>query len=143
MWEDELFDEIQKGDKVWYCGQPDDDTVHGPVKALMIGPAGWVCDKGDGQPVVVNEGSNYLGHTPAKDKYYLFGQYFNKGGFYTNEVIQTGPDGIDFRKMKIRYENADGFRCFNEIEYDGTAYYLEEDSTGKSSSFYVMEGDDV
>jgi hypothetical protein len=45
--------------------------------------------------------------------------------------------------MKIRYENADGFRCFNEIEYDGTAYYLEEDSTGKSSSFYVMEGDQV
>ena len=21
MWEDELFDEIQKGDKVWYCGE--------------------------------------------------------------------------------------------------------------------------
>ena len=86
---------------------------------------------------------HHSGSDSCKDKYYLFGQYFNKGGFYTNEVIQTGPDGIDFKKMVIRYENADGFRCFNEIEYDGTGYYLEEDSTGKSSSFYVMEGDDV
>jgi hypothetical protein len=83
------------------------------------------------------------GSDSCKDKYYLFGQYFNKGGFYTNEIIKTGPDGIDFKKMAIKYENADGFKCFNEIEYDGTAYYLEEDSTGKSSSFYVMEGDDV
>jgi len=86
---------------------------------------------------------HHSGSDSCRDKYYLFGQYFNKGGFYTNETIQTGPDGIDFRKMAIRYENADGFRCFNEIEYDGTGYYLEEDSTGKSSSFYVMEGDDV
>jgi len=86
---------------------------------------------------------HHSGSDSCKDKYYLFGQYFNKGGFYTNEIIQTGPDGIDFRKMAIRYENADGFRVFNEIEYDGTGYYLEEDSTGKSSSFYVMEGDDV
>ena len=83
------------------------------------------------------------GSDSCRDKFFVFGQYFNKGGFMTQEVIQTGPDGIDFGKMAIRYENADGFRCFNEIEYDGTAYYLEEDSTGKSSSFYVGAGDDV
>jgi hypothetical protein len=79
----------------------------------------------------------------CKDKFFVFGQYFNKGGFGTNEIIQTGPDGIDFKKMAIRYENADGFKCFNEIEYDGTGYYLEEDSTGKSSAFYVGAGADV
>ena len=79
----------------------------------------------------------------CREKFFVFGQYFNKGGFYTNEIIQTGPDGIDFKKMAIRYENADGFKVFNEIEYDGTGYYLEEDSTGKSSSFYVGMGDDV
>ena len=83
------------------------------------------------------------GSDSCRNKFFVFGQYFNKGGFMTQEVIQTGPDGIDFGKMAIRYENADGFRCFNEIEYDGTAYYLEEDSTGKSSSFYVGAGDDV
>lgn len=65
MWTDEMFDEIQKGDKVWYCGT-DEDTVHGPVKALMIGPMGWVCDKGDGVPIVVNEGHNYLGHSKGR-----------------------------------------------------------------------------
>ena len=48
MWEDELFDEIQKGDKVWYCGDENDDTVYGPAKAMMIGPMGWVCDRGNG-----------------------------------------------------------------------------------------------
>jgi len=65
MWEDELFDEIQKGDKVWY------DTPQGQVhkaKALFQGPAGWVCDRGNGQPVVINEGHNYLGHKPAKGR---------------------------------------------------------------------------
>ena len=46
-------------------------------------------------------------------------------------------------KLKIRYTDADGFKVFNEIEYDGEMYYLEEDSTGKSSSFYVTEGDNV
>jgi hypothetical protein len=68
MWTDEMFEEIQKGDRVWYCGVNDDDTVHGPAKAMMIGPMGWVCDKGDGQPIVVNEGLNYLGHTEGKDR---------------------------------------------------------------------------
>jgi len=43
-------------------------------------------------------------------------------------------------KLKIRYTNADGFKVFNEVEYDGEMYYLEEDSTGKSSSFYVAKG---
>ena len=32
----------------------------------MIGPMGWVLNTGDGQAKVVNEGYNYLGHTPAK-----------------------------------------------------------------------------
>jgi hypothetical protein len=33
----------------------------------MRGPAGWVL-KCDGHARVVNEGYNYLGHTPAKDR---------------------------------------------------------------------------
>jgi hypothetical protein len=86
---------------------------------------------------------HHTGSDSCRDRYFVFGQYFNKGGFGTTETIRTGPDGIDFKKMAIRYENADGFKCFNEIEYDGTAYYLEEDSTGKSSSFYVGAGDDA
>ena len=63
MWEDELFDEIQKGDKVYYENQQG-QTCKG--KAVMIGPMGWVIDIGSGRPQVVNEGNNYLGHTPAK-----------------------------------------------------------------------------
>ena len=65
MWTDELFDEIQKGDQVWYennVGQ----TCKG--KAMMIGPAGWGLQLPNGQAQVVNEGSNYLGHKPVKDR---------------------------------------------------------------------------
>jgi len=83
------------------------------------------------------------GSKSCKDHYYVFGQYFNKGGWHTPDIIKTGPDGIEIGKLTIEYTDADGFKVFNEIEYDGEVYYLEEDSTGKSSSFYVMEGDDV
>ena len=65
MWEDELFDEIQVGDKVWYQ-TPQGQTYS--AKAKMIGPMGWVCDRGRGMPIVINEGHNYLGHTPAKNR---------------------------------------------------------------------------
>ena len=76
----------------------------------------------------------------CENEYYLFGQYFNKGGWHTPDIIKTGPDGIEMDKLKIEYVNADGFKVFNEVEYDGEVYYLEEDSTGKSSSFYVNKG---
>jgi hypothetical protein len=88
-------------------------------------------------------GDHHSGSRSCQDVYYIFGQYFNKGGWYTEDKIKTGPRGIDFKKLEINYENADGFKVFNEIVYDGTSYYLQEDSTGKSSSFYVMEGDNV
>ncbi len=65
MWTDELFEEIQKGDRVWY-ENPQGQTCK--ATARMRGPMGWVCDRGNGQPVVVNEGSNYLGHTEGKDR---------------------------------------------------------------------------
>jgi len=78
MWEDELFDEIQKGDRVWY-ENPQGQTCK--AKAMMIGPMGWVCDRGNGQPVVVNEGSNYLGHTEGKDRQPdHFGHFMNTQG---------------------------------------------------------------
>jgi hypothetical protein len=83
------------------------------------------------------------GSKSCKDKFYVFGQYFNKGGWYTQEPIKTGVDGLDFKKMKIEYEDCEGFRVFNEIIYNGENLYLEEDSTGKSSTFYVMAGDNV
>jgi hypothetical protein len=88
-------------------------------------------------------GEHHSGSRSCRDKYYIFGQYFNKGGWGTQEIIKTGPKGFDLKKCAINYENADGFKVFNEIVYDGTGYYLDEDSTGKSSSFYVMEGDNV
>ena len=39
MWEDELFDEIQKGDRVYYENEQG-QTCMG--RAMLIGPMGWV-----------------------------------------------------------------------------------------------------
>ena len=65
MWTDELFDEIQKGDKVWYENEQG-RTCNG--KAVMVGPMGWVLKIPNGQAKVVNEGYNYLGHKPVKGR---------------------------------------------------------------------------
>ena len=86
---------------------------------------------------------HHAGSKSCENEYYVFGQYFNKGGWHTPDIIKTGPDGIEMDKLKIQYINADGFKCFNEVEYDGEVYYLEEDSTGKSSSFYVNQGNKI
>ena len=64
MWEDELFDEIQKGDTVYYFN---DRLQECKGKAIMVGPMGWVISN-DGVTVVVNEGDNYAGHTKGKDR---------------------------------------------------------------------------
>jgi hypothetical protein len=95
-----------------------------------------------GSEIICEEEHN-VGSKSCENEYYVFGQYFNKGGWHTPDIIKTGPDGIEMEKLKIRYVNADGFKVFNDIEYDGEAYYLEEDSTGKSSSFYVNRGDNI
>lgn len=63
-WQDEMFEEIQIGDKVWYqnnVGQ----VCKG--KAKIRGPEGWVLQTENGAKVV-NDGYNYLGHTPAKNR---------------------------------------------------------------------------
>ena len=60
-----------------------------------------------------------------------------------DELVKTGPNGFDIKKLEIAYENADGFKVFSSFTYNGEEYYLQEDSTGKSSAFYVMEGDEV
>ena len=64
MWQDETFSEIQIGDIVWY-ETPQGLQANG--KAKIRGPQGWVLDTVHGVKVV-NDGYNYLGHTPAKNR---------------------------------------------------------------------------
>ena len=61
---DEAFLEIQKGDKVYYFNA---QLQEHSGKAIMVGPNGWVVSD-DGVTIVVNEGNNYAGHTPGKDR---------------------------------------------------------------------------
>ena len=63
--------------------------------------------------------------------------------------IETGNFDDDLHKIsdcdwtiEVVVENLEiKKKVFNEVEYDGEVYYLEEDSTGKSSSFYVNCGE--
>ena len=95
-----------------------------------------------GALIKCNEEHN-AGSKSCENEYYVFGQYFNKGGWHTPDIIKTGSDGIEMDKLTIEMINADGFKVFSQIEYDGESYHLEEDSTGKSSSFYVGCGDRI
>ena len=61
---DESFLEIQKGDKVYYFNEQLQECSG---KAIMVGPEGWVISN-DGVTIVVQEGNNYAGHTPGKDR---------------------------------------------------------------------------
>ncbi len=65
LWSDELFDEIYKGDTVYY--ENERGQTHSG-KAVMQGPMGWLIDIGHGIPKVVNEGYNYLGHSPNEER---------------------------------------------------------------------------
>ena len=135
-WDDSQTMYIEEVDKE---GKPMEDGEGGYVQDIQH-------DFGDleslGALIKCTETHN-SGSKSCENEYYVFGQYFNKGGWHTPDIIKTGPDGIEIDKLTIEMTNADGFRVFNEIEYDGEVYYLEEDSTGKSSSFYVAKGDNL
>ena len=135
-WDDSQTVYIEEIDK---NGKPIEDDNGNFVQDIQY-------DFGDleslGAEIICSE-EHHTGSKSCENEYYVFGQYFNKGGWHTPDIIKTGPDGIEIDKLKIRYVNADGFKVFNDIEYDGEEYYLEEDSTGKSSSFYVNRGDKI
>ena len=135
-WDDSQTMYIEEMDK---DGKPLENEDGGYVQDIQH-------DFGDleslGAEVVCDE-EHHVGSKSCENEYYVFGQYFNKGGWHTPDIIKTGPAGIEIDKLKIRYTNVDGFKVFNDIEYNGEAYYLEEDSTGKSSSFYVAKGDNL
>ena len=135
-WADSQTMYIEEVDK---DGKPMTDGNGGYVKDIQH-------DFGDlesmGAEIECSETHN-SGSKSCDNQYYVFGQYFNKGGWHTPDIIKTGPDGIEIDKLKISYVDADGFKVFNEIMYDNEPYYLEEDSTGKSSSFYVNKGDNL
>ena len=126
---------VQELDKL---GKPMQDGDGGFVKDIEIDMADLKSLDAD---VKCTE-EHHASSKSLKDQYYFFGQYFNKGG-WTTDRFKTGPEGFNPSKLKIEYVNADGFNVFNEIIYDDVPYYLEEDSTGKSSSFFVNAGENV
>ena len=79
----------------------------------------------------------------CKNDYCIFGQNFNKGVWYTEEMIVENKSEFNFKKLEIKYQNCDGFKCFNYISYNEKKYFLMEDSIGKDSKFYVFMGRNI
>ena len=68
--ENNVFQIPRDDELVWHCH-------YTPYEAQINA----VCDMGDGQPIVVNEGDNYLGHTPVEDREPdHFGHFMNTHG---------------------------------------------------------------
>ena len=65
LWSDEFFDDIHKGDTIYY--ENERGQTHSGT-AVMQGPMGWLIDIGHSIPKVVNEGYNYLGHSPNEER---------------------------------------------------------------------------
>ena len=84
MWEDELFDEIQKGDKVYYENEQG-QTCKG--KAMLLGPMGWVLKITNGQPKVVNDGYS-LSVERFSFNFILRGHYFFNNRFHFRLVMK-------------------------------------------------------
>jgi len=64
-WKDECYGDIHKGDLVYYLNRQE-QVCRG--RAVMMGPMGWVLNRGNGQPAIVGEFENYLGHNPGNHR---------------------------------------------------------------------------
>ena len=81
------------------------------------------------------------GSESCRNTYYVFGRTFNEGLMgYTQKIIETGPEGFDFSKLEIEYDNINEFKVFDKIKYDDKTYILTEDSKGTGYEFYVAKG---
>lgn len=75
------------------------------------------------------------------DKYYFYGQTFNKGTWHNEEPIAI-PEDLELSKLMLNCVEVEGWLVCNSICYEGLdeEIYLSEDSTGKSQTCSVNEG---
>jgi hypothetical protein len=82
-----------------------------------------------------------IGHESVQDKYYFYGQAFNKGAWHTEEPISI-PEELNLNKLVLNCTEVEGWLVCNSISYEGLdeEICLTEDSAGKSQTCSVHEG---
>jgi len=81
------------------------------------------------------------GHNEVIDKCYFYGQAFNKGGWYNEELIELGEE-LDTNKITLNCSEVEEWLVCSSISYEGLDQEipLTEDSTGSSQTCCVREG---
>ena len=80
-------------------------------------------------------------HDAVINKYYFYGQVFNKGGWYNEELVELGEE-LDTNKITLNCSDVEGWLLCNSILYEGLEQEIPliEDSTGSSQTCCVREG---
>jgi hypothetical protein len=80
-------------------------------------------------------------HDEVINKFYFYGQAFNKGGWYNEELVELGEE-LDTSKITLNCSDVEGWLVCSSISYEGLDQEipLTEDSTGSSQTCCVREG---
>jgi hypothetical protein len=82
-----------------------------------------------------------MDHEIVINKYYFYGQAFNKGAWHNEEPVEISG-GLKLSKLILNCVQVEGWLVCRSISYEGLddEIYLYEDSTGKSQTCSVNEG---
>jgi hypothetical protein len=80
-------------------------------------------------------------HDAVINKCYFYGQVFNKGSWYNEELVELGEE-LDTNKITLNCSDVEGWLVCNSILYEGLEQEIPliEDSTGSSQTCCVREG---
>ena len=78
-----------------------------------------------------------------KNKFYFIGHNFEKGVYYTYELIKTGSEELAFDKLKFHYTEINGYKILHEINYDKETYSITGDTITNASEMEVFKGEDI
>jgi hypothetical protein len=80
-------------------------------------------------------------HDSVIDRCYFYGQAFNKGGWYNEELVEL-PGELNLNKITLNCSDVEGWLICSSISYEGLdqEIHLTEDSTGSSQTCCVREG---
>ena len=78
-----------------------------------------------------------------KNKFYFMGHGFEKGVYYTDELIKTDSKELVLNKLKFHYTEIDGYKILHKIDYDKVTHLIEGNGRVNSSEMEVFKGDDI
>ena len=81
--------------------------------------------------------------TILKNKFYFIGHSFEKGVYYTDELIKTDSKELALDKLEFHYTEIDGYKILHKINYDKGTHSITGDTRTNASEMKVFKGDDI